>query len=69
MTHCKLNVNIEYPPPYEFLVWDYKKTHNDNIKSSIKSVNWEFLLNNKTVIIQVAIIDETVINIFPNFVP
>ena len=24
-THCKLNLNMEYPPPYEWLVWDYKK--------------------------------------------
>ena len=46
ITHCKLNLNIEYPPPYEQLVWDYKKANIDNIKNSVKSVNWEFLLNN-----------------------
>ena len=46
ITHCKLSLNIEFPPPYERLVWGYKKGHNDNIENSIESVNWEFLLNN-----------------------
>ena len=25
ITFCKLNLKIEYPPPYECLVWDYEK--------------------------------------------
>ena len=62
-THCKLNLNIEYPPPYERLVWDYKKPHTDNIKSSIESVNWEFLLNKKIVF------NETILDVFSNFAP
>ena len=66
---CKFNLNIEYPPPYEWLVWDYKKAHIDNIKNSIKSVNWKFLLNIKTVNKQVTIFYETLINIFSNTVP
>ena len=69
ITHSKLNLNIDYPPPYEQLVWDYRKANIDNIKNSIKSVNWEFLLNNKTVNRQVAIFNETILNIFSNFVP
>ena len=67
ITHCKLNLNIEYSPLYERLVRDYKKAHIDNIKNSIKSVNWEFLLNRKTVSRQVAIFNETIINIFFQF--
>ena len=69
ITHCKLNLNIEYPPPYERLVWDYKKAHADNIKKSIESVNWRFLLKTRTVNTQVAIFNETIINIFSNSVP
>ena len=69
ITHCKLNLIIEYSPPYERLVWDYKKTHTDNIKNSIKSVNWEFLLNNKTVNGQVPVFNQAIINIFSNFIP
>ena len=51
ITYCKLNLNVEYPALYERLVWDYKKANIDNIKNPIVSVNWEFSLNNKTVII------------------
>ena len=64
-----LNLNIESPPPYERLVCDYKKAYIDNIKNSIKSVNWEFLLNNKTASRQVVIFNESKINIFSNLVP
>ena len=67
IAHCKLNLNIEYSPLYERLVRDYKKAHIDNIKNSIKSVNWEFLLNRKTVNRQVAIFNETITNIFFQF--
>ena len=35
--HCKLNLNIEYPPPYDRLVWDYNKANVDSIKKSIES--------------------------------
>ena len=45
-----------------------KSTHN-NIKNLIQLVNWELLLNNKTANRQVAIFNETIINIFSNFVP
>ena len=41
ITHCKLNLNIEYPPPYERLVWDYRKANAESIQKSVKSVNWE----------------------------
>ena len=60
-THCKVNLNIEYPPAYKRLVWDYGKAHINNIKNPIKSVNWECLLNSKTVDRQVAIFNEITI--------
>ena len=68
ITHCKLNLIIEYPPPYERLVWDYKKANTENIKKSLESVNWETLFDNKSVNTQVCIISETIMNIFSNFV-
>ena len=69
ITHCKLNLNIDYPPPYERLVWNYKKANTESIKKSLESVNWKTLFNNKTVNKQVSIFNETIINIFSNFVP
>ena len=69
ITHCKLNLIIEYPPPYQQLVWDYKKANIENIKKSLESVNWETLCNNKSVNTQVCIFNETIMNIFLKFVP
>ena len=49
ITHCKLNHNIEYPPQYQRLVWNYKKANTESIKKSIESVNSKTLFNKKTV--------------------
>ena len=69
ITHCKFNLNIEYPPPYERLVWDYRKANIESIQKSVKSVNCKTLFNNRTVNRQVSIFNETIINIFSNFAP
>ena len=49
-TYYKLNLNIKYPPPYQRLVWDYKRANVKSIKKSIELVNWETLSHNKTCI-------------------
>ena len=67
--HCKFNLMIVYPPPYERLVWDYKRANTDAIISSINQVDWEFLFFNKNVHQQVYIFNKTLINIFSNFIP
>ena len=38
ITHCKLNLSIKYPPPYERLVWNYKKANTERIRKSLESV-------------------------------
>ena len=43
---CKFNLMIVYPP-YECLVWDYKRVNTDAIISSISQVDWEFPFFNK----------------------
>ena len=35
ITYCKLNLNIEYPPPYEPLVWDYNRANVEGIKNPL----------------------------------
>ena len=60
--------NVEYPPPYEWLVWDYRKANIESIQKSIKSVNWKNLLNSKIVKKQFSIFNETIMYIFSNFV-
>ena len=64
ITHCRRNLNTEYPLPYERLVWDYRKANIESIQKSIESVNWVVLFNNKTVNKQVFIFNETIMNIF-----
>ena len=67
--HCKFNLMIVYPPPYERLVWDYKRANTDAIISSINQADWEFLFFNKNVHQQVYIFNKTLMNIFSNFIP
>ena len=69
ISFCKLNLKIEYPPPYERLVRDYKKTYTNSIRTALKKVNWEFLFQNKNVHEQVLILNKTLLNVFSNYVP
>ena len=38
---------IEYTPPYQQLVWDYKKAKIDTIQKALDQINWRFLFSNK----------------------
>ena len=66
---CKLNLNIKFPPPYECLVWDYKKANTEKIKKTIEQVQWKNIFNHKNPHHQVNIFSKTIINMFSNFVP
>ena len=35
ITYCKLNLNTEYPPPHECLVWDYNRANVEGIKNPL----------------------------------
>ena len=39
IVHSSFNLNISYPPPYQRLVWDYKKADSKNIRKALYSVN------------------------------
>ena len=60
---------IEYPPPYECLVWDYKHSDENAIARALHQVDWNFLFFNKNVHEQVSILNRTLINVFSNFIP
>ena len=49
ITHCNLNLMIVYSPPYESLVWDYKRANESAINAALNKVDWEFLFSNKSV--------------------
>ena len=64
-----MDLKVEYPPPYQRLVWNFKKSNNDAIKRAIELVNWNSLFSHKNVHEQVAIFNQTLMNIFSNYVP
>ena len=66
--YSTFNLNICYPPPYQRLVWDYKKTDPNSIRKALHLVNWERLFDQKSIDAQVATFNDTVLNTFRNFV-
>ena len=67
--HAKFNLKIFYPPPHERVVWHYQDTNNDLIQRSISQFNWERAFSNKSVNMQISILDETILNIMTKFIP
>ena len=68
ITYSKFNLIINYPPPYNQQVWDYKKADTTLIKKALSQVNWCFLFDKKDVNDQVKILNDTIPN-FSDFVP
>ena len=60
---------MTYRPPCKRLIWDNKKADSEKIRKALNWVNWERLFNNKDVNTQVLILNETVLNVFSNFIP
>ena len=69
IVHSSFNFNISYPPPYQRLVWDYKKTDSKNIRKALDSVNWERLFDQKAINAQVTAFNETILSVSRNYVP
>ena len=69
ITHSNFNLNIYYPPPYQRLIWDYQKADANIIRKALDSVNWERLFDGKNINAQVISLNETILNVFQNYVP
>ena len=69
IVYSTFNLNIYYPPPYQRLVWDYKKADEKSIRKALDSVNWERLFESKNIDSQVMTLNETILNVFRNYVP
>ena len=68
ITYCKLNRKIVYTPPYDRLVWDFKRPDVNAITTAINQVDWKFVFSCKNVYQQVKIFNKTIIDIFSNFI-
>ena len=56
---CKFNLMTEYPPPYEYLVCNYKHSDENVIAKALDQVDWNFLFFSKNVHEQVGILNRT----------
>ena len=68
ITYYKFNLITEYPPPYQRLVWDYKRANVNSIKETLYQRNWSTILCNKDVLQQVNILNSIILNIFTKYV-
>ena len=66
---AQINLKVYYLSPYKRLVWDYRKVYIDLINLVIKYFNWENAFNGKDINSQVELFNETLMNIFSNFLP
>ena len=68
IVHSRYNLNINYPPPYQRSIWNYKKADEKIIRKALDSVNWERLFHGKNINAQVLALNETILNVFQNYV-
>ena len=67
--YAKLNLQIEYPPPYTREIWDYGKAQFDLINKAIENFDWNKLFSGQDIHDQVNLFNATILNIFRNFIP
>ena len=65
----KTYFKIGYPPPYTRKIWDYNRSKTDLINRSTESFDWSNLFSGKNVHEQVELFNETLLNIFYDFIP
>ena len=55
-------------PPYQRLIWDYKKAGTSNIREKLDFINWQKLFSHKGINAQVTVFNEIILNIFRKYV-
>ena len=66
---AKLNLNVEYPPLYERLIWDDKNADIPSFNRAIEVFDWGNSVKVKIVHKQVQFFNKTILNIFYNYIP
>ena len=65
----KINIRVPLPSIYICEVWDYSKANIENINKTISSFNLTRAFENLSVDKKVKLLNETLLNIFRNFIP
>ena len=65
---AKLNLKVEYPPPYERVFWDYSRADKASINRAINTIDWDEIFANKTVESQVSELNDLLLNIYSNYI-
>ena len=65
--YSKLNLKIEYPPPYTHKIWDYNRS--ERLNRSTETFDWSKLFPSKNIHERVKLFNKTLLNIFHNFIP
>ena len=65
---AKLNLNVEYPPLYERLIWDYKNADIPSINRAIDTFDWGNSFKCKNVHEQVYFFKKTILNILHKYI-
>ena len=60
---------IPLSPPYYRKIWDYKKANTEAIQRAVAAFNWDMVFQNKDINGKTKIQNETLLNIFNNFIP
>ena len=68
ITYAKFNQEIIYLPPYQRLVWDCKNAYASSIQKALNKIDWKKLFSNANFEKQVNLLNDTLFNIFSNFV-
>ena len=69
IVYVHLDFQVIFPPPYKRKVWKYKNANVSLIQRSLSLIDWTKLFHNTDVDAQVGLLNETLLNIFENFVP
>ena len=62
----KINIRVPLPPTYVREVW---KANVENIKKAISNLNWNKAFENLAIYEKVALLNQTLLNIFGNYTP